>query len=269
MNILVFMSDNRILDKEVNSAQYNSLTAYINKAYCNKHGYDFMYIHPYFISPDAHTVHVCKDKSGNWRHASWAKLLAAQYCFNMKKYDYVVYIDSDCIFKDFSVSLESVIMDPIYANVNIIYALSLPWHKLPCAGFFIVKVNEETKSFFESWYNYEMPTYHSVEWGNTLTMAKKYISYDWNPGTHWEQDALWCMIANGSSIPYMYIDEMSLLEDNTQFLRHVCSVHAHERLPYFRSVVDTLVTTHGAYKSILETINVLDFDTSVYVPPFL
>ena len=263
MRILVFMSDNRRLDENHDTAQYNSLTAYINKAYCNTHGYDFVYIRPYYKDPGANTLYIFKDSLGKLRHASWAKLLAAQYC-NTLAYDYIVYIDSDCIFKKFNVSLESIITDPVHKDVNIIYASSLPWHKLPCAGFFIVKVNDETKRFIEAWYNYNLPTYDSVEWKNTIKMAKQYHSYDWAPDKHWEQDALWCMIANNQMIPYTYIDENTFRENDAQFLRHICHIDSHMRQPYFKTIVDRLVHTHGSYESVMKTIRKNELDTSAW-----
>lgn len=190
MKFLVLISDNRSIDSNIQTAQYNSLVAYINKAYCNTHGYDFVYIRPYYKDLEIHTLNVCKDSDGKLRHASWAKLLAIQHCYNTMSYDYIVCIDSDCIFKNFDVSLESIVTNPLYENINIIYGSNIPWQKLPCCGFFIVKVNDETKHFIESWYKYKLPAYESNEWKNTLIMSKQYCTYDWLPDTHWEQDAL-------------------------------------------------------------------------------
>jgi hypothetical protein len=42
--ILVLMSDNRPLNKEFDNADFWSYCAYINKQYCNKHNYDFLYL---------------------------------------------------------------------------------------------------------------------------------------------------------------------------------------------------------------------------------
>jgi len=264
MKILVFMSDNRPIDSNIHTANYNSLVAYINKAYCNKHGYDFVYIQPYYKNPELLTLDVCKDSNGKFRHASWAKLLATQHCYNTMSYDYVVYIDSDCIFKNFDISLESVITNPIYKDINIIYASNLPWHQLPCAGFFIMKVNNETKKFIESWYNYNLPLYESIEWKNTVAMATKYCAYDWKPDTHWEQDALWCMIANSTVPSFKYIDENSFQENDTQFLRHICHVDLHNRYSYFKQLTEKLVSIHGSYESIISTIHTINLDTSTW-----
>lgn len=262
MRILVYMSDNRQLVTDFNKAEYNSLAAYINKVYCNLHGYDFVYVRPYYKDPCEKTLYVCKDANGALRHASWAKLLVAQHLMEKyQEYDYVVYIDSDCIFKKFDVTLESIITDPMHKDVNIIYAASLPWHKLPCAGFFIVKVNEYTRKFMESWYNYQLPSYNSIEWKNTLVMAKKYDPYDWIPNKHWEQDALWCMIANNVMIPYTCMNENTFQENNDQFLRHICHVYSNIRQPYFKQFVNKLTDVHGSYESITQTIQAVDLDT--------
>jgi hypothetical protein len=46
MRILVFMSDNRSIDPDIEKASYNSLVASINYEYCKKHKYDFLYYVP-------------------------------------------------------------------------------------------------------------------------------------------------------------------------------------------------------------------------------
>lgn len=41
------------------------------------------------------------------RHSSWSKLI--MILEKIKDYEYIVYIDSDCIFKNFEISLEDII----------------------------------------------------------------------------------------------------------------------------------------------------------------
>jgi len=82
-----------------------------------------------------------------------------------------VYIDSDCIFRNFNIPIEHNIYK---YNSSRIFSSNYPWHPtLPCAGFFICKNTIENKHFLEKWYTHRMPTYNSVEWQNTLRMAKK------------------------------------------------------------------------------------------------
>ena len=98
MKICVFMSDNRLLSNDINNANYNSLTASINYEYCKKYNYNFLYYRPYLDNKEIIDLYNCPDpNSSELRHAAWSKLLSTQLALQLD-YDYIVYIDSDCIF---------------------------------------------------------------------------------------------------------------------------------------------------------------------------
>ena len=102
--ILIIMSDNRGLSNTLNNSNYNSLTASINYSYAKKMGYDFLYIRPGLN--DEYPTNNCFSPKNELRHSSWSKLLTSiKIIDEYPQYDYVVYIDSDCIFYDNNLSI--------------------------------------------------------------------------------------------------------------------------------------------------------------------
>ena len=238
---LVFMSDNRKLEESLDTAGYNSLTASINYQYCKKHGYDFIYYIPYLEDKDKGDVLNCKSPTtNNLRHASWSKLLSTKISLELD-YDYVVYIDTDCIFKDFNMTLENFIKH--YSNNDILFLNNktttiMYWDSLmPCAGFYICKVNDKSKEFIKDWYNFNI-TENDIE----------------HP---WEQNALWKIYTNYN---IGVIDKIMFYEEEHQFLRHVASFDSNNRLPYFTYFIES---NNINYKKSISEIKVVEFDTNV------
>jgi hypothetical protein len=153
MRILVFMSDNRKLFPTLAGADYNSLAAVINKEYCKRHGYDFIYYRPH-LPENTHSLFNCKEPvTGDLRHASWSKLLSTSRALQ-EPYEYVVYIDSDCIFKDFDHKIENFLTE-----ADILIASDFPYRKtFPCAGMYICKVNDRVREFIAEWYSVSIPS---------------------------------------------------------------------------------------------------------------
>jgi len=263
MKILVVMSDNRELSLTYDPNSYWSNTAYINKLYCDKFGYDFKYVTPYY-KVNNHSLYSCIDKNTNeMRHSAWAKILIVLNNLN-EKYSHVVYIDTDCIFRNLTIPLEDKIQQ--YNDSTFIFQSNAPWHPgLPCSGFFICKNTDENRNFLKSWFAYHMPTYDSPEWQNTLTMAKKINSYDWTPGKHWEQDALWSLIANKQCKKVTVdISEVAFIEKEGQYLRHICSSDNESRNGYFSSiVVEMLNNKFPSYENVMHKIKEEAMDTSI------
>jgi hypothetical protein len=211
---LVFMSDNRPLEStDIHTADYYSLAAAINYEYCLKHNYDFQYYRPYLNNKDAVTLYNCLDPhSHETRHASWSKLLTTTKVLE-QAYDYILYIDSDCIFKNFEQSIEGFIN--LYYDKDILFLNDKPYDPtVPCAGFYIAKVSNHTKQFFIDWYNVD--------------------SYKTNKKDSWEQIPL-------QSIYQKYnvgvIDSMMFLEEAGQYLRHVNTHQNQNRKPYFTKFI--------------------------------
>jgi len=264
MKILVIMSDNRKLSEKFDPNSFWSNTVYINKNYCDKFGYDFKYVNPYY-KENTHSLYSCIDKNTNeMRHSSWSKLPIVLNNLN-RKYSHIVYIDTDCIFKNFTIPLEDKIQQ--YNDSPFIFQSNAPWHPgLPCAGFFICKNTLENRNFLKSWYLYQMPTsYDSPEWQNTLKMAKKFYPYDWPPGKHWEQDALWSLIANNKCKKVTIdITEVAFIEKELQFLRHVNSYHNKSRNGYFsNNVIEMINKKFPSYENVMQKIQKEAMDTSI------
>jgi hypothetical protein len=230
------MSDNRIIEPSFEKADYNSLVASINFEYCKKHDYDFIYYRPYLADKDSNTIYNCVDPHTNaLRHASWSKLLST-YLVLKKDYDYVCYIDSDCIFYDFNKPLNYYI-DTFKVN-DLIFLNNKPWNNdKPCAGFYIAKVCSKTKNFVKDWYHY------NLQQKNTK-----------HP---WEQDAL-------MEIFYYYnlvlVDDWMFREVKGQYLRHISAgSEPHiNRSVFFRKFIDDNKIDY----SNVNDITFIEFDTS-------
>ena len=211
MNILVIMSDNRPLDNK----NYPSLTASINKNYCLKHGYEFMYFQPTSFSSDLNRC--CLGPSG-YRHCAWTKLLSLKIAMEGDA-DYVVYIDSDAIFKDFSKRIEEV-MD--IKNNHLVFVNDYPWGPEKAnAGFFACKNCKETKEFLQQWWTKDVN-------------AQEFP---------WEQKALW-QVMETTQIKIDIIQHITCLEHPGQFVRHVTNGDKDQKItnkilrePYFSTFI--------------------------------
>ncbi len=231
MKILCFMSDNRLLEND-----YNSLCAVINFEYCKKQNYDFIYYRPY-LNENIIEINNCLSPSKKIRHASWSKILSSIKAHELN-YDYCCYIDSDCIFKDFSIRLEDYFKLP--NNSDIIFINSTPYHsKNPCAGFYLFKINENTKDFFKSWYNTE----------NSYNLSHA-----------WEQTVLWDMYDKSiKSLKVEVIDGQNWFsESKNQFLRHVAAPYQNNRKPYFSLFIsDNKID----FQQNIKDIKIISFNT--------
>jgi len=242
MRILIFMSDNRIIEKESEKekATYNSLVAAINYEYCKKHNYDFIYYRPYLDDKNIINVYNCIDFNTNTRrHAAWSKILSTTMALDLN-YDYVVNIDSDCIFKDFNHKLEYLINK--FIDKPIIFFNNKPWgDDVPCSGFYILKVSAYTKQFCHEWYNINIPSYN-----------KKHA---------WDQDGLWHIFRNYNMV---IVDTMMFRETQQQLLRHVGSCDETNTIPRFREkyFMEFINTHYIDYDANIKHINCIEFNTN-------
>lgn len=236
MRILVFMSDNRKLENKIGPAEYNSLAASINYEYCKKYNYDFIYYRPYLKDKDIIKLENCIDpNTKKLRHSAWSKLLSTSLALKLN-YDYVVYIDSDCIFKDFHQSLEDFIMP--HMKKDIIFLNNKPWgNDKPCSGFYVCKVCENTRQMVSSWYDFDFK-------------EKR------NP-CRFEQGALWCTYKD-SIYDIGIVDSWMFREEAGQFLRHVGTHEKQQRMPYFSSFIKE---NNIDYVANINNITVIEFNT--------
>lgn len=239
MRICVFMSDNRLLSNNLDNASYHSLAAAINYEYCKKYNYNFIYYRPYLNDGDKNKIvlnNSIDPKTGLSRHSSWSKLLTTKLVLDLN-YDYIVYIDSDCIFKDFNKPLEKFIKP--YIDYDIIFLNNKPWGKLkPCAGFFISKVCSKNIEFVNDWYNFD------------------FLKRE-NP-CRWEQGALW-YIYKDPKYNIAIVDEWMFKEVDGQYLRHIGSHEGEIRIPYFKNFIKDKKID---YSNNINNIKCIDFNTN-------
>ena len=256
MKILVCMSDNRRLRGDLDTADYNSLAAAINAAYCKAQGYDFRYYRPYLNDRAEEPLYNCMDAKGRLRHASWSKLLSMQRAVAVAVpggYEYVVYIDSDCIFKDWSHRIE----DMIKPGYDILVATDAPFHpEMPCAGFFILKVGSPALKFTAS----KRPSTEKAG-SPALRFLKDWYGVDMprrNKGRYWEQSALWSFFKSRPELAL--IDNCNFFKEGgpDQCLRHIASFQKGLRIPYFR---DFLAAKGVDFAAVVRGISTIEFST--------
>lgn len=231
------MSDNRPLQEDHEKAHYNSLVASINYEYSKKYGYDFIYYRPYLNDKNTISLNNCIDPNTKaLRHSAWSKLLSTQLALNAT-YDYVVYTDSDCMFKDFSKSIEQFIQP--YLSKDILYLNNKPWgDDIPCSGFYICKVSSTTKDFLKDWYSFDFKN-------------RK------NP-FHWEQGALFYLFKI-KKYNIGIINHWMFKEYPGQFLRHISRVEEKLRIPYFKNFISK---NNINYSKNIQDIKCIDYNTA-------
>jgi hypothetical protein len=233
------MSDNRELPATLDQSEYNAQVATINFLYSVSHNYDFIYYQPYHGSPKAQGPYNCVDPNppNEFRHPAWSKLLSTLDLLTAP-YDYVVYIDSDCIFKDFNTRIEDFFAD--FLSSNIVFLTNVPWDSdKPCSGFYICKNNLTTRSYIRQWYSYYIP--------------------EKNRSHAYEQSALWMIFEKWSSCKL--VQGLMFSEHPEQFLRHVCSLESDLRKTYFKE----FMIDHGiCYESVVSAIPVKQLNTASF-----
>lgn len=135
---LIFMCDNRSNDQE-NYIKYSTL---INESYAKKHSYDFIFL---------------KIESPKDRHPAWGKILSSIDLIEGFDYNTYVYIDTDCIFNNFDISISEFLNSSPYCvkdiGSNITFTKDSIGNNLPCSGFFVF--NHMNLDMFTDWYKTE------------------------------------------------------------------------------------------------------------------
>lgn len=254
------MCDNRPLEEDLTKADYNSMTTAINKAYCELNGYDFLYSQCHY--KESSDIFSCIDPNSKApRHAAWARMVKTIDLINQNKYDYIVYIDSDCVFQNYSIRLETYIES--HLDKDVVFVNNVPWHvNLPCSGFYVTKLNKITLQFFKDWYEMDIP-------------------YK-NKARCWDQDALWLLIyklkpintyldhLHSNKVPNKpwpknigLINDTIFLMKEAQYLRHICGHDAHIRKEVF---LNTIISNKIDYFNIVKRTTFERFDTACLYP---
>ena len=256
MSVCIVMSDNRPLTLDKHASIYNSLTAYLNKAYATTHNYTFRYYRvKHFSVDDSNPINCVDPHVDELRHASWAKILTTYHALS-EGFDYVMYVDSDCGFINFDKEIPSY-FEKVDENHNIIFLNNYPHQDyMPCGGAFMCRNTKETRDFLKYWFHYQPQS----EWRNVLEKEK--INGTWTYGTYWEQDALWCLFRERNDV-LVHPSEWMFSEQAGQLVRHFCHFYSTEyRSKMFLEYVTKLEKIHGKYEDIINTIEQISYDTS-------
>jgi hypothetical protein len=192
---------------------YSSLAFEINRRFCENKGWDFRY-EQYLLPKRPWGVWQGFSRTvGDHRAPTWIKLIAVHRVLGMG-YDYVIWIDSDCIFYNHDRSWESILTQFTNPELHLIGWLDKPFHTNKfCAGFFIVKNAEAVKKMFERIW---------------LSSSK----YSW--AFPYEQYELNSFLSQSPENFYVFLDEpMFELESSDQFLLHVAGFEHQNRVPKF------------------------------------
>lgn len=253
---LILMSDNRDLTSDLETAEYNSLVAFINFNYAKRFDYDFMYFRP-GINGEFPAFN-CFSKSNQKRYSPWSKILSCILASQrFIDYDKVVYIDSDCIFNNFDESVHSYLSNlqalQKYSSSTPVFTLlnDKPYsYDLPCTGFFIFNNTEAALKILTEWY---------VNDGGSE-------SYYYNENHTWEQAIFQRLLPSlNQSIrivdDYMFIDHSPI-----QLLRHIGSNEHHLRIPTFRKKIEDLGLA-SEFKETMEFLQnqIINYDTQKIV----
>ena len=223
---LVIMVDSRRLNNfnDLDKANYNELSCIINSSYCFKHNYAFKYLrinsylNNWFDSGNGINSYSYHHKET--RSSSWCKLLAIAQEMNLK-YDYIIYIDSDCIFKNHNIKLDSYIEKLKISKKEILMFADKPYHNdLPTAGFIIIKNNKEALKVINSWWN-----------------NKSNFGYKHPFEQHSLQDFYNKKNINITSKILLLNEWQFKLESKDQFLIHLNSEDDYLRIPFFKYFV--------------------------------
>lgn len=219
------MSDNRNLNDDLETSDYNSLTTFINYKYSIKNNYDFVYYNP--LLDNKIDINNCLSPKKLLRHSSWSKLLSTiQLMSRFKEYNYIVYLDSDCIFNRTDLSIEDYLRtvktiknESLELKNKIIFMNNKPWNlDLPCAGFYILPNNDFFINFIVDWYNNEDNEKFNL--------------------THpWEQMSLQVNLVKKYYENIEIIDDWMFREKQNQFLRHIGSEEKQNRIPFFKQKI--------------------------------
>jgi len=242
--VCVIMSDNRVL---THNKTYYSNAAVINYTYAKKNGYDFLYYTPALPSNmnTDKNVNCYNSLLNQYRAPSWSKLLSIWDILQLD-YDTIVYIDSDCIFIDHSINIDTYINNAKYikgtSNSEIIFLVDKPTRDdYPCAGFIILKKNDNVKNAIKKWWNFNIPEHNTI-WTYEQAALDKMIN---------EKDK--CII------PYLaIIDDLMFLQKDGQFIRHVTNGNTGdntERNSVISCYYKEILTINSTYENIINDIN--------------
>lgn len=172
-------------------------------------------------APAQNVTAACRHVRWGARAPAWGKLLAVREGL-LLEYDRVIYIDSDAIFAAQNVRVETFLREfrrPGSETPILTVLSNFPWMNIEAnAGFMIWENSDEAKQLLETWWNLDVGRH--------------------NLDRQWDQEGLTGHLLREGKNDYRsriaILPEVSLLEKNGQFVRHVTAPHGWERLPRMR-----------------------------------
>jgi hypothetical protein len=217
--IAIITSDNRDVKFNNKKNNYVELSALINLNYAIRNKCDFFF---FKIIDDFNINYLNKKETlssysrlaRSCKAASWVKLLTIYNALNLN-YEYIIYLDSDCIFNNQKININQIIR--LLKKKQMLFYSDKPWKvDLPNCGFILLKNSYFNKSFIKSWWQ---------------TFSLKNLTHPY------EQFWLQKFWLNNSKLVKKKIillpDEICRLKNNKQFIFHMTSDFAKKRDHFF------------------------------------
>ena len=219
--IAIITSDNRDVKFNDKKNNYVELSALINLNYAIRNKCDFFF---YKIVDDFNIKYLNKKETltsysrlaRSCKAASWVKLLTIYSTLNLN-YEYIIYLDSDCIFNNQKITINQIVR--LLKKKQMLFYSDKPWNiNLPNCGFILLKNSYFNKSFIKKWWQtFSLKNLtHPYEqfwlqkfWLNNLKIVKKKI--------------------------ILLPDEICRLKNKKQFIFHMTSDFAKKRDHFFNN----------------------------------
>jgi len=190
---------------------YFPWSEWINRRYCERHGYDYVVRH---------------EKPRKDRHICWHKV--PLIIDELRDCDYLLFLDADAIFYSQELTLENELIpelqDKIFVMAQDCASEAMRWHpKLPNSGVILVKNHERAKEMLAEW--------------DCISERDEETRWQWPP----EQQALWRHILPKFKDAVRVVDDYYLFQGHFgQFIRHFCNCSDEHRVNSMRAVYERL-----------------------------
>jgi len=207
----------KILQYMHGSHAYFPWSEWINRRYCERHGYDYVVRH---------------DEPRRDRHVCWHKV--PMILDELRDCDYLLFLDADAVFYSHELTIENELI-PELEEKSILMAQdcaseSLRWNpSLPNSGVVLVKNDERAKMFFSEW--------------DRASEQDAETRWQWPP----EQLALWRHVfPKFSNTVRIVLDYYCVQGFSGQFIRHFSLTSEEDRIRGMKTVYSRLTLSDDA-----------------------
>ena len=221
----------KILQYMHGSHEYFPWSEWINRRYCERHGYAYV---------------VRRDEPRRDRHICWHKIPVI--LDELRDCDYLLFLDADAVFYSHELTLENELIPELQDKLILIAAdcasESKRWQpSLPNSGVILMKNEERVREIFTEW-NHVSETDDETRWA-------------WPP----EQRALWRHILPTFRSDICIVSDYYMVQGHFgQFIRHYCQCSEKERTEAMQTIYKRLTTPiHCDSASAKPTIRVVQY----------